>query len=295
MQRLTDLIWVGHSSTEEDARVYRFARVLNALHTCLFELQIYYDEIGTTQNISLMPGHTLAHPCFYPYPTSFTNESGQLVHFEYLNMLENDAACVTYKAKISEEDVIVVKFVSRYSNEVHKFLAAEGYAPKLRYYGPLSNVQERWPESLPKPAPPGLSLGPMCMIVMDYVSVCKETPADDRQQLEAVLETLHVEGYVFGDLQRQNILFDEKKKIKLIDFDWAGPFDMKICDTSLPAGLQNKIDDRQKTKCDGSDGRYVHYPLNLSKSMPWTDSIVDLKPIQPAHDWDMLNKLILIG
>ena len=31
---MTDLIWVGHSSTEEDvACVYRFARLLNALHT----------------------------------------------------------------------------------------------------------------------------------------------------------------------------------------------------------------------------------------------------------------------
>jgi hypothetical protein len=54
VQRLTDLIWVGHSSTEEDARVYHFARVLNALRTCLLELQTYYDKIGATQNISLV-------------------------------------------------------------------------------------------------------------------------------------------------------------------------------------------------------------------------------------------------
>ena len=37
---------------------------------------------------------------------------------------------------------------------------------------------------------------------MDYVSVCKKTPVDDAyQQIEAVLEMLYVQGYVFGDSQ----------------------------------------------------------------------------------------------
>ena len=291
VQRLTDLMWVGHSSTEEDVRVYRFARVLNALRTCILELQTYHDKIGAAQNLSLVPGHT--HRRFYPYPTFFIDQNDQPVHFEYLKMLENDPACVTYKAKTSEADIIVVKFVSRYGKEVHKFLATQGHAPRLRYCGSLPNVQERSHELLAKSAPPGLSLGPMQMIVMDYVSSCKETPTDARQQLEVVLEKLHVEGYVFGDLRHQNILFDEKYKVKLIDFDWAGPFDMKLRDTSLPAGLQEKIDDSQKTRCDWPEGNYVHYPLNLSKSVPWTDGIEDLEPIRPAHDWDMLNKLNL--
>jgi serine/threonine protein kinase len=292
VQRLTDLMWVGHSSTEEDARVYRFARVLNALRTCLLQLQTYYNEIGAAQNLSLVPDRT--HPRFYPHPVSFTDENGQLVHFEYLKTLEeNDPACVTYKAKISEEDIIVVKFVSSYSEEVHKFLAAKGHAPRLRYYGPLPNAQERPHESFVKSMLPGLSLGPMQMVVMDYVSTCKEPPADARQQLEAILETLHIEGYVFGDLRHQNILFDEKNKVTLIDFDWAGPFDMKIRDASLPAGLQKKIDDSQRTKSDRADGNYVCYPLNLSKSVPWADGVTDLKPIRPAHDWDMLTKLVL--
>jgi len=36
-------------------------------------------------------------------------------------------------------------------------------------------------------------------------------------------------------------LFDEKKKVKLTDFDWAGPFDMKIRDASLPAGHPDSV------------------------------------------------------
>ena len=69
------------------------------------------------------------HPLFYPYPTSFTDDNSQLVHFEYLELLEENASAgVTYKAKSSEEATIivaiVVRFVSRYNTEVHKFLAA---------------------------------------------------------------------------------------------------------------------------------------------------------------------------
>lgn len=86
----------------------------------------------------LVRGHT--HSRFYPHPASFTDENGQFVRFEYLEMLEgNDPARVTYKAKVSE-DIVVVKFVSRYSKEMHEFLAAQGYTPRLRYCGPLPNV-----------------------------------------------------------------------------------------------------------------------------------------------------------
>ena len=66
-----------------------------------------------------------------------------------------------------------------------------------------------------------LSLGPMQMIVMDYVSVPKDAPPppDARHQLGEILIKLHSEGCVFGDLRQQNVLFDEENKAKLIDFD----------------------------------------------------------------------------
>lgn len=72
----------------------------------------------------------------------------------------------------------------------------------------------------------------MQVVVINCVSLCRleEPPADACQQLEPVLETLHVEGYVVGNLRCPNILFDEKNKVNLIDFDWAGPFDTKIRD-----------------------------------------------------------------
>jgi hypothetical protein len=291
VQRLTDMMWVGHSSTEEDARVYHFARVLNALRMSIKQLQDYYEWIDAASNLSFNPGHT--HPRFYPYPTSYTDENGQLVHFEYLEALEkNEPTCVTYKAKSSAGEFIVVKFVSRYNPEVHKFLADKGHAPRLRYYGQLCNAPGLLLEPLATSAPPGVSLDPVQMVVMDHVFKCEQTPADAHQQLTAILKMLHIEGYVLGDLRRPNVLFNEQNKAILIDLDWSGPFDMRISDIpdSLPDELQKKINAASLAKkSDWPGDSYVRYPLNLSKSVTCI-GVEDLDPIRPCHDWAMLHK-----
>ena len=89
---------------------------------------------------------------------------------------------------------------------------------------------------------PVLSLGPMQMVVMDYVSHRGVTPPDTVQQIEAVLYKLHCRGYVFGDLRTQNVLFDEDGKVKFIDFDLSGRYDMNVRDNSLPTDFQKRID-----------------------------------------------------
>jgi hypothetical protein len=89
---------------------------------------------------------------------------------------QEDATCVAFQAKIFdpvEDDSpdIVVKFVTRYGRDVHKFLASENHAPRLRYCGPLSGTdEEQSPATLSSQQSPVLSLGPMQMVVMDYVS-----------------------------------------------------------------------------------------------------------------------------
>lgn len=67
---------------------------------------------------------------------------------------------------------------------------------------------------------------------------------------------LHCRGYVFGDLRVQHVLFDEDSKVKFIDFDWSGHFDMNVRDESLPADFQKRIDD-EKTNVKS----VTHYAL----------------------------------
>jgi len=127
---------MGLSSTEEDKQIYDNARVLVALRKCLLKLQSFYT---TLQDVPpLIPDES--HPCYFPYPTTFIAEDGSLTCFRYTSSLEEDPACVTYLAEILNETgvtvEVVVKFVARYGKEVHEFLARNGYAPTLRYYGP---------------------------------------------------------------------------------------------------------------------------------------------------------------
>ncbi|KAF9565850.1 hypothetical protein CPC08DRAFT_141691 [Agrocybe pediades] len=294
VQRLTDFLWVGNSSTHEDTRVYHFAKVLNALRECIIQLKAYYDFINSEgQPLELKSEE--AHPRFFPHPTTFTNEKTQVISFQYLSaMEENEPTCVTFKAKIlagdSRSGHVVVKFVPRYSAEVHKFLAEKGYAPNLLYIGPLPNVPKRSPAQ--HVAPYGLSLSPMQMVVMEYVETSGSTPDNARTQLEAVLTALHARGYVFGDLRRPNILFDTEGVVKLIDFDWAGRYDQSIQEDldCLSGELRQKL---HISDNENQQGNYAYYPLNLSPSVDWAEGVKDLKPIRPAHDWDMLKKLKL--
>ena len=107
----------------------------------------------------------------------------------------------------------------------------------------------------------------MQMVVMDYVSHLGVTPPNAVERIRAVLYKLHRKGYVFVDLRAQNILFDENGKVKFIDFDLSGRYDMNVRDESLPADFQKRIDD-EKTNVK-SVSHYVCYPLNLSLNIHW--------------------------
>jgi len=297
VQRLTDMRWMALSSTEEDNRVYVNARVLVALRKCLVKLQAFYLGL---QDIPPFVANE-PHPRYFPYPTSFMAKDGSLTRFRYLASLEEDAACVTYLAEIPNETgvtgdpvKVVVKFVARYGEEVHEFLARKGCAPTLRYCGPLPET--KLSGIFPGPAQsaaPGLCLrlDLMHMVVMDYIPPRPNTPPDVRGQIQAVLFLLHSEGYVFGDLRKQNILFDTDGKVMLIDFNWCGRYDMNIHDEKLPNDVQNQID-KNMNRVQVRDRPYACYPLSMSTlEGMWAPGMEPLAQIWPRHDWMMFDKL----
>ena len=290
-------MWMALSSSREDSRVYHNARVLIALRKCLVKLRDFYLGLQDVPPfIANKP-----HPRYFPYPTSFRAQDGSLTRFRYLTSLEDNAACVTYLAEIPDETdmtgspvKVVVKFVARYGKEVHEFLARNGFAPTLRHSG-------RLPESklsgiLPGPAqyaPPGLCLRSdrMHMVVMDYIHPRPNPPPDVREQIRAILILLHSEGYVFGDLRKQNIIFDADGKVKFIDFDWCGRYNMNIRDEKLPKNLQDQID-KNVNRVQVGDGPYAYYPLSMSMIEGlWAPGMEPLAEIRPQHDWMMFDKL----
>lgn len=289
VQRLTDMKWIALSSTEESERARNLAKVLVALRKCIEKLHEFYLD---KQNLPpFVPDEP--HPRYFPYPKSFPGPAGTCKKIQYLSSLEDDPACVTYLAEITNEfDMekkpvkVVVKFVASYGKEVHEFLATLGYAPALRYYGPLHGYL---PGTLPTPAQRAASdfcLGQnrMHMVVMDYIPPHPKPLQDICGQVKVILTLLHSKGYVFGDLRQQNILVDVHGKVKFIDFDWCGRYDMNIGDVKLPHDVQNQT----------REGPYAHYPWAMSTiEGMWVSEIGmhPLAPIRPEHDWAMFRKL----
>ncbi|KAJ6618795.1 hypothetical protein B0H10DRAFT_2164039 [Mycena sp. CBHHK59/15] len=251
VQRLTDFIWVGNSSILNDAYCRRVARILHSLSRSLGHLREYY--------VALAPQNKPTPSRFFPSTDSFLSNDGITpAHFEYLEALERDAACVTFLCKTLEDHprTIVAKFAQTYCHEAHKLLAHSGMAPELLCCGSVGQSTD---------AP---SYGPL-MIVMDYVdgkTVAQlqhtELPANFAEQVTSILSILHVGGFVYGDLRPPNIMVTKEKKVKLIDFDWAG-----------------KAGDAK-------------YPIHLATNIIWPAGVEALCNIERDHDLQMLRCLI---
>jgi hypothetical protein len=151
---------------------------------------------------------------------------------------------------------VIIKFVRRYSVEAHDYCARQGYSPQLMGYETVA--------------------GGWYLVVMEEVDMAIYQPFvdspdkptfPDREKLRpavvGLIEGLHDEGYVHGDLRGANLLVAtdgrQESLFKLIDFDWAGE-----------AGV-------------------VKYPANMNPKVWWPEGAVDGQPIQKAHDLEMLN------
>jgi len=154
----------------------------------------------------------------------------------------------------AEPKEVVVKFVTRYGDEVHKAMGEAGLAPKLLYYGPIDI------------APDMPSYGRLKMVVMEYVDGrtafdTRSLPPNFHHRLKKAVEYCHGQGFVFGDLRTPNVMITKDWKVQLIDFDWAG-----------------------------REGE-VTYPVSISRNIEWPKGVAALEPIFRQHDLDMLEDL----
>ncbi|KAG1862769.1 hypothetical protein DFJ58DRAFT_656728, partial [Suillus subalutaceus] len=125
---------------------------------------------------------------------------------------------------------VVVKFVSRYGEDIHNVMAEAGFALKLLYYG-LINISSDMP-----------SYGTLRMVVMEYVdgmtaySVSK-LPQNFHHYLTKAIDYSHEQGFVFGDIWKPDIMITKDGKVQLIDFDWAGHKGEVRYPTSISPGI----------------------------------------------------------
>ncbi|KAI6043610.1 hypothetical protein EDC04DRAFT_669504 [Pisolithus marmoratus] len=250
VQRLTDFIWLPAHSFPDDDHWIRIARIFYVLKESIERLRLWY-EANTELPLNL--SHLTPHPRFFPSINSFP-EGDVKVRFRYQKPLDQANSCATYRAQTIETcpKDIVVKLVMRYGGDAHQTTADAGFAPRLRYFGPIDTGEN------------AVSYGKLKMVVMDYVEGStlhyiydkRKVPADFHIHLRQAVEHLHSAEFVFGDLREPNIMVTPGKKFtaQLIDFDWAG-----------------------------KEGQ-VLYPITISPDIAWAPGVGALVPIEKQHD-----------
>jgi serine/threonine protein kinase len=254
------MLWVGHSTTHDDDHTRFVSRALHALSVAIDELREWYKTLDD-DNFPLFDEEMKApanHPRFFPFAYRYPlvgEDFRTVVEFEYLCPLQPDqSTCVTFRAMTKggshPKKQVVVKFVQRYSSEVHDVLAAVSMAPSLLYYGRID---------------PDVDYGKWKMVVMDYFDGKpsydgdRHRDADVSKKVLEAIKVVHSAGYVLGDVRPPNVMIGEEDQVMLIDFDWAGE--------------------------EGG----VWYPAYMSEGI-WTDGIERMEKIKMTHDTDMHKK-----
>ena len=103
-------------------------RHLGAFRNASRSLEHYYKELTPSDpsDFLLQPNPT------YPYPTSFTSESKKHT-FRYLSELASEYNYIFFGDldSTAARQKLCIKFTHQYSEDVHRFCATKGYAPKL--------------------------------------------------------------------------------------------------------------------------------------------------------------------
>ena len=213
-------------------------RHLGALRRAIHSLKSYYHDVSGN---SVSPSH---NP-FHPYPTSFTTQDGSVKRFKYLSSMKGRNL---FFGNIDDDDgaAICVKFVTRYCEQAHRFLADRELAPRL-------HAVERLP-------------GGQHMVVMDDVSndyinlfkfiqdnpdlLSKDNEGTRnlfQQTVRDCLIQLHQAGFVHGDVRNTNIMVKtiglDDLSFLLVDYDSGGkirevryPLDLNTSEVKRPEG-----------------------------------------------------------
>lgn len=187
-----------------DTRMHAIAtRHFGALRNALRLLeQCYHEELSSKT--------PLTPDLEFLYPSSYSCIRTSLVcSFTYISQID-DSKLLFSATKTADNEVICIKFVRRYSKDVHMFCASKGLAPALKGFQEL---------------PGGWHMVVMDMIGNDYCRLSDFPPPYSHfEDITRKLTLLHQENYVHGDIRDTNIMVkrDGVQGFRLVDFDWSG-------------------------------------------------------------------------
>ncbi|KAG2116464.1 uncharacterized protein F5147DRAFT_568096, partial [Suillus discolor] len=210
MQVISTALPLFHHPTDSKMRAM-VARHIGALRKALRSLLACYQGMTSPsldQDLEFLDSK-FQDPMF-PYPYSFTCiETSLTCDFTYYNQMDHSRLLFS-AVKTTDDKTLCIKFVRRYSKEVHQRCASDGFAPALLGFEQL---------------PGGWYMIVMEMITDDYCRLQEITvPYPHHDALATELQSLHRGGYVHGDIRDTNIIVkkDCSPGFMLVDFDWSG-------------------------------------------------------------------------
>ncbi|CAH1769344.1 8811_t:CDS:2, partial [Entrophospora sp. SA101] len=181
-----------------------------ALKHGIESLRHYYDKLEQV-NIDNLDQPRCAS---YPYVCSFKGADNTIVNFEYKHRLLHHKLLFLVEPDKINDSCLLVNFVKKYGEDVHRFCHEAMISPKLVAVNPLA--------------------GGWMLVVMEYlsadsfISLCDAllTNVEKHEALELAIDAakkLHNAGYVHGNLCSSNLMISTKdKRICILDFDYAG-------------------------------------------------------------------------
>ncbi|KAJ7615101.1 hypothetical protein DFH06DRAFT_1013707 [Mycena polygramma] len=192
------------------------------------------------------------------YPDVCTYKSlsdGSMQQFQYLSPVP-DKLLFHAQGKNDHQQKLMVKFTQCYSQDLHRFCATAGFAPKLL-------------------GCEAIGAGWNIVVMQDLtsthsiVSDAGQVPTALIHRFKDFVADMHQNGFVHGDIRAPNVLMsdDAQGELLLIDFDWGGKDSVAKYPGNLHPILQN--DPVLKRPHDAQGGG----------------------PITKEHDMGMLNML----
>ena len=242
---------VFQPNEDNDLQYFEFIRLCTALKTCAEGLHEEYQALQHT---------TTNHPNYQPHlPRVMLPETAtfKLVfqdkldrgneklgpEEEYLSLrgklIDNHTYTLFLATKVDgtgNTAEVIVKFITKYNEDAHKLLAKSRDEDGYAYAPALHGCFVLWDDNY----------GKLMMVIMDRVIgkplsrqfIRKEALNTFLEQLFDAMETLHSNGYVFGDFRATNIMIEEHGfRPKLIDFDWVGKENVDVYPPSLNPAL----------------------------------------------------------
>jgi hypothetical protein len=141
----------------------------------------------------------------FPFISSYVDKaSGMKFYFEYQERLKGLLFSATI---LNTSTQIIVKFCTRYNEDIHMYCHSHGFAPALH------SIQ---------------NIGNYIVVIMEKLDLRPLVLSDAKDpsiqsQARFVFQTLQEKNYVHGDMRESNMLIDRlTNRLILVDYDWAG-------------------------------------------------------------------------